>query len=332
MAKGPTTTGGTTSSVGTQTGQTQGVQTAAPWSAAQPLLSTVANDAMSAYKSGVGSLPYTSSMVTPMATQTTQGLQGTMTAANAAIPSLNAAYQNVAGMVENKGFDPLQQQSVDRLNNIAGGGMLTGNPYIDQVIANSSRDIQRAGQMNASGAGRYGSGGYQAVTQRQVGDMSAKMRAEDYARERGYMQDAIGSVFNAGQQRISNIAALPGQLQSAYQATLDPYKSMIGVGGAYEDLATRQAADQRRIFDETQAQPWSHIARLQGIANPMASLGGTTTNTGSTTGTTVAAGTQGSSTTAGQAPLWQRLLGGAVAGYGATGSAVGAAAGAATAA
>ena len=243
MATGPTTSGGSTSSVGTQTGQT--LATTAPWQPIQPLLTQVAGDALSAYRSGIGSQPYTSSMVTPFSAQTTQGMQGTMNAANAAIPGFNQAYQNVAGLAGQGGFDPLQQQSVDRLQNIAGGGMLTGNPYIDQVIGNTSRDIQRAGQMNASGAGRYGCGGYQGATQRAVGDVSSQMRAEDYARERGYMQDAIGSVFNAGQQRIANIAALPGQMQGAYQAQLDPYKSMLGVGGMYEDLASRQIADQK---------------------------------------------------------------------------------------
>lgn len=331
MAKGPTTTGGTTSSVGTQTGQSQGVQTNAPWLPAQPMLGTIANDALAAYKSGVGSQPYTSSMVTPFSNQTTQGMQGTMATAQGAVPGFQGAYNQVAGLAGNRGFDPLQQQSVSQLQNIAAGGMLTGNPYIDQVIGNTSRDIQQAGKMNASGAGRFGSGGYQGATQRAVGDVSSQMRMQNYNTERGYQQDALGSVFNAGQQRIANIAALPGQMQSAYQASLDPYKSMMGVGGMYEDLASRQIADQKRIYDEQQAQPWNQLARLQGIAYPMAQLGGTQATTGSSTQTDVKAGTTGTSETAGQAPLWQRMLGGATAGYGATGSGWGAAAGAATA-
>ena len=273
MAKGPSTIGGTTSSVGVQTGQTQGVQTNAPWGPAQPMLGTIANDALAAYKSGVGSQPYTSSMVVPFSNQTTQGLQGTMGTAHLAAPQFQGAYQQVAGLATNQGFDPLQQQSVTQLQNIAGGGMLTGNPYIDKVIASTSQDITRAGQMNASGAGRYGSGGYQGVTQRAVGDVSNQMRMANYDKERGYMQDAIGSVFNAGQQRIQNIAALPGQMQSAYQASLDPYKSMMGVGGMYEDLASRRIADQKRIFDEQQAQPWAQLGKLQSIAYPMAATG-----------------------------------------------------------
>jgi hypothetical protein len=329
MATSATTGGGTTSSVGTQTGQTQGIQTNAPWQPAQGALTQILGDAQSAYQSGIGSQPYTSSMVVPFSNQTTQGMQGTMGTALGAIPGFNNAYNQVAGLAANQGVDPLQQFSIDRLQNIAGGGMLTGNPYIDQVIGNTSRDIQRAGQLNASGAGRYGSGGYQGATQRAVGDVSSQMRMQDYNTERGYMQTALGDVYNAGQQRIANIAALPGQMQGAYQAQLDPYKSMMGVGGMYEDLASRQLTDQKRIYDEQQNQPWNQIARLQGIAAPIAQLGSQGTTAGSSIGTTLNTGASGTSSTEGQAPLWQRMLGGAVSGYGATGSPWGAAAGAA---
>ena len=328
MATGPTTGGNIGSSVGTQLGQAQGVQTSAPWQPAQPALTNILGDATAAYQSGVGSQPYTSSMVVPFSNQTTRGMQGVMGAAFGAVPQFNNAYQQVAGLAANHGFDPLQQQSVDRLQTIASGGMMTGNPYIDQVIGNTSRDIQRSGMLNASGAGRYGSGGYQGATQRAVGDVSSQMRMQNYDTERGYMQSALGDVFNAGQQRIANIAALPGQMQSAYQAKLDPYKSMMGIGGMYEDLASRQIADRKRIFDEQQAQPWAQMGKLQQIAQPIGGMGSTQTTAGSTLGSTYGTQSGGTSSTEGQAPLWQRMLGGAVSGYGATQSPLGALAGA----
>ena len=74
----------------------------------------------------------------------------------------------------------------------------------------------------------------------------------------------------------------------------------------------------KRIYDEQQAQPWAQMGRLAGIANPMATMGGV--QAGSTIGTALQGGTTGASSTAGQAPLWQRVAGGALSGAGATGS------------
>jgi hypothetical protein len=246
-----------------------------PWGAAQPALKTGLEDAQKLYKSGVGSQPYTGSTVVPYAQQTIQGMNNQETVANRYQPRFEEQAGRVYGNAAQGGLNELQRGSVDRLQGMAGGSMLTGNPYIDQVIGNTSEDIGKSSNLMASAAGRYGSGGHQGVIADAVGDVSSKMRMQNYDTERGYMQDAIGSLFNAGQQQQNNINANTGAMSDAYQAAMAPANTLQSIGGAYEDLQGRTMNDQMRIFSEMQNAPWQQIGRLQGVASGAGTMGGT---------------------------------------------------------
>src|SRR5688500_8789176 len=137
--------------------------TSAPWAAAQPALQQGLTDAMSVYKSGVGSQPNTMSTVVPFAKQTTQGMNQMQTGANAALPAFQNQFNAVKANAAQGGLNALQQGAVDRLTPMADGSMLNANPYIDELIGNSSRDISGASNLMASAAGRYGSGAHQNV-------------------------------------------------------------------------------------------------------------------------------------------------------------------------
>lgn len=247
-----------------------------PWKAAQPSLQLGLNDAQSAYKSGIGSQPFMGSTVVPYAKQTQQGL-GQMQAMADTVNkqgTFQNAYNQVAWNAAKGGLNDLQRGAVNRLTPMADGSMLNANPYIDKVIDNSSRDIAGASNLMASAAGRYGSGGHQNVTEKNIGDMSSNLRYQNYGDERTRQMDAIGSLFNAGQQQQSNINAAPGAMANAYGAMMTPSQTMMDVGSSYEDLFGRQLNDQLRIFNEQQNQPWNQIGRLNAIASGAGQMGG----------------------------------------------------------
>jgi hypothetical protein len=270
------------------------------------------NAANETFQSGIGSQPYTASMVTPFAQQSIDAFNNMTGLANQFQPGMTAGMQGVTGLTGENGLNQLQDQSVagfqqmaadpsglnamqqqqaNWLNPIASGGQMSGNPYLDEVIKRSSADITGANQLLASGAGRYGSGGHQGVTDKAIADMSAPLRYTDYATQQQRMDQAIkdygalgttgfgqrrevlGDVFNAGQQQWGNIANLPGQLAAGYNTAMMPSQTLRTVGGEYEDLMSKNITDQRRIFDERQAQPWSQIAKLNAIMGGTGALG-----------------------------------------------------------
>lgn len=218
----------------------------------QPGVSDILGPAKSIMNSGTAWKPNTTSQVTPFSRQTRTGLTGMQHNAQGATPAFHANFGRVNATLGDGGLNDLQDQQVGRLQSQASGGMLQNNPYLDEVINRTSQDIGNASNLAASAAGRYGSGAHQGVTQDAVGDMSAKLRYDDYGRERGYMQDAIGSLFNAGTTQRNNILGGTQQLQSAYDATNDPSRTMLGVGSAFENKNSQVLADQDRIFREKQ--------------------------------------------------------------------------------
>lgn len=88
----------------------------------------------------------------------------------------------------------------------------------------------------------------------------------------GNLSSAQGNLFNMGQQGFNNIGA-------AYQGMQAPWQTMAGIGSQYEDLGTRQMNDRNRIFDSMNSMPWEQLARLNGIASGVGSLGGSQSGT-----------------------------------------------------
>jgi hypothetical protein len=247
----------------------------APWKAAQPAMKTALGDAQNIYKSGEAFKPYTGSTVVPFANQTIQGMNNMQGAAERAQGAFNQNFGNVSAMANDGGLNDLQRGSVDRLKSMADGSMMNANPFMEDVIKRTSQDIAGSTNLMASAAGRYGSGGHQNVLNDSIGDMASQMRLRNYDTERGYMQDAIGSLFNAGQQQRANVYGGTDALMRAFGGQMAPGQALMDVGSNYEDLATRTMNDQLRIFNETQAAPKNAVEWLNAIATGAGSMGGT---------------------------------------------------------
>lgn len=236
-----------------------------------PGMSQLMSNAQGVFNKGSAWAPNTSSMVTPFSTQTKQAMSGMTGAANSSIPAFNQNFSNITGLTQDGGLNDLQDQQVDRLNPIANGDRMNGNPYLDDLIKRSGDDIRYQQGAIASGAGRYGSGGHEGVLSKAIGDMSGNLRYQNYGDEANRQMDAIGSLFNAGTQQRQNVAAGTGQLSDAYNAKLSPFNTLSQVGAKNEDLYSRTLADKARIFSEKQN---AQTAPINWLANLLGAAGG----------------------------------------------------------
>ncbi len=304
-----------------------------------PFMDDVLGSAKTVFNSGNAWAPDTSSHVTPFAKQTTAGLTGLQNfATGQVIPlaqqNLGRVQSAVAGLGSNgltdlqdqqvnrlqpiasgNGMNAEQQHAYDLLNPIASGQDRQNNPYLEDVIKRSGQDIAGANALTASGAGRYGSGMAQDVTERNIGDMSSNLRFNDYNNQQGRMDnainqlfgmgttgmgqktDAIGSLYNAGQQGLGNIEGGTAALNDAFAQRADPYKTMLGIGQQYQDQNQKVINDKARIFGETQNAQTAPIDYLASLAQKFQG-GSTVQNTSQPNN------------------MMQNVIGGAIGGYG----------------
>lgn len=202
--------------------------------------------------------------------QTEQALAQQETLATGAQPTLQAAQQ-------------AYQASLGQIGQTAAGGFLQGNPYQQAMLAAATRPLtQQFGEQVLPGvaslysrAGRYGSGameralgGATEAYGRALGDVSANIVGQDYARERGLQQQA-----QMGQ------AALAQAAPAFYQQQFLPSQTLAQVGAAREAIAAQPLQEQMARFQFGQQQPiqslMSYLSSVYGT--PLASYGQQTT-------------------------------------------------------
>ena len=202
--------------------------------------------------------------------QTEQALAQQEALATAAQPTLQQAQQ-------------AYQASLGQLGQTAAGGFLQGNPYQQAMLAAATRPLtQQFGEQVLPGvaslysrAGRYGSGameralgGATEAYGRALGDVSANIVGQDYARERGLQQQA-----QMGQ------AALAQAAPAFYQQQFLPSQTLAQVGAAREAIAAQPLQEEMARFQFGQQQPiqslMSYLSSVYGT--PLASYGQQTT-------------------------------------------------------
>jgi hypothetical protein len=159
----------------------------------------------------------------------------------------------------------------------AGGGFLGVNPFLQGAIASATRPVMQQFQEQTlpgiqsafSAAGRYGSGAQtraigqaQEAASRAIGDISASMTAQDYARERALQQQSIGQQAVLGQMAPSFFA----------QQFL-PSEQLAQIGASREAIAAKPLQEQISRFQFQQQLPYSQLqSYLSAVyGNPMAS-------------------------------------------------------------
>jgi hypothetical protein len=136
-------------------------------------------------------------------------------AANVLRPGFEAATANNSTLL------PRINSALDYSQGVMNGNYLNGNPYLQNVINASNRDVTSGVDSKFEGAGRYGSGDYAGVLARALADNENKLRYADYAQERQYQNQAPGQL--AGLTGVS--ASLP---QAAGNTYAEAIRGLLG--------------------------------------------------------------------------------------------------------
>jgi hypothetical protein len=136
-------------------------------------------------------------------------------AANTLQPGYDAAVKNNASLM------PRINSALDYSQGVMNGNYLNGNPYLQDVIDNSNRDITTGVDSQFEGAGRYGSGDFAGVLARQLANNENNIRYANYAQERQYQNAAPGQL--AGLIGVSS--ALP---QAAGNTYAEAVRGLVG--------------------------------------------------------------------------------------------------------
>jgi len=165
------------------------------------------------------------------------------------------------------------------LEKTAKGDFLSGSPYRDAMISAATRPLtQQFGEQvlpgissQYSAAGRYGSGAMQRAQERAtegytraLGDVSATITAQDYARERGFQEAAK-----------RDVGTYARTLPSLYQGFLAPSETLARVGGMREAISAQPLAESMQRFEFGQRQPYEQLSGFLGsiYGSPLSSRG-----------------------------------------------------------
>jgi hypothetical protein len=176
-----------------------------------------------------------------------------------------------------QGAQQAYQQAMAGVGQTAGGAFLGGSPFRDQMIQAATRPLMQqfeqqtlpALQSAFSRAGRYGSGAQtraigqaQEASSRAIGDVTSAISAADYARERGFQEQALGRQ-----------AGLAGLAPEIYQQQFLPSSQLARLGEAREQISSMPLQEDIQRFQFAQQLPYQQFQSfLSGVyGTPLAS-------------------------------------------------------------
>ena len=116
--------------------------------------------------------------------------------------------------------NPLVTQAQNEIGATLGGDYLReGNPHTTALTNRIAGDVRQGVDSSFAGAGRYGSGLHAQSLARGIGDAVAPIHYQNYARERGAMQDAAQLAPGLAREDYADIGQLAnvGQVREAKQ-------------------------------------------------------------------------------------------------------------------
>lgn len=159
-------------------------------------------------------------------------------------PYQTGAYNAIAQRAA--GGSPVINAASGEVQRSLSGGYLNSNPYLDAMVDRSAADIRRNMQAIEGQTAGYGNTGLAEVTARAIGDASSRIRGEDYARERGFMQNALGMALPLGNQDYTDA------------------QQLITAGNAFQGQEQRGLDDAYTRFQEARDYPRQQLGVLGG--------------------------------------------------------------------
>lgn len=107
---------------------------------------------------------------------------------DSAAATLKPAYD--ASLAQANKFLPQLDKASGYYGDVLDGKFMGGNPWLSEMIANTNSDVTDGVASEFMNAGRYGSGYNQKILADALARNTTGLRYQDYATERGYMDDA----------------------------------------------------------------------------------------------------------------------------------------------
>jgi hypothetical protein len=286
-----------------------------PWAPVSQDMLDIASGARGLYQSNPTGLGATSQQAAQGLTQMADFYASRAEGMNASDVARNA----VIGMLRDKTLQDrgkaiynTQSASEANLQDTASGKYLTGsNPYLDELIAKSTRDASNQVASRFAASGRYGSGNFATALADTTGRIATEARAADYEQERARQMQANQQIDAAKMARMglanqttgaalqlkSGLSQMAPSIDQARQnLSYMPYLTKLGVG---------------QIQDEA---PWKTLGLYAGVEGPLAQAFGEQTAESQSHATRVTdetkQGYENKKTTQEDSPL-KSLLGGA---------------------
>lgn len=307
------------SSPPTRNQTTTTVQNNEPPAYAKPALEKASKESLRLYDEGKGFKPFQESLVVDFSDPTKQMQSGLLAKADQFEGDLTRPMDFARDTLDRGGYNDQQTAALGQLQNIAtGGAMGTDDTAFRNVLAESQQAAVDAVNDMAMRNGRVGSAAHQGIVAKNVGDVTSRALMGQLAQDRARQDNAIQSLFNAGQQGQTNMMGAANYIPAAFDATMAADQVRGGVGSMYEDLATRELNDEARLFDANQNEEINRLANFSALASGAGRMGGTSTSTATGPGQYQPS----------QPSALQRGLGGAMMGFGGGGGLLGAGLGA----
>lgn len=236
---------------------------------------------------------YPGSTVVPYAQQTTQGLDMIQQNAQGGAVGLPEAYD--ASMRAMSGNNPAMAYADQFAQGTSSGQQAmqafmpgASNPYLDQMWESGKSKVSDAVNSQFAGAGRFGANAaYGGALTEGLGDLYTGIYAPAYENERNrQMQaastllssqmsgaDLLGGLYSQGNADAARAQAL---LPSLYQYGEMPGQSMVGVGGAYENLAREYLDADINRWNYDQNAEWDNLQRYANMMNGLPDFSGQT--------------------------------------------------------
>jgi hypothetical protein len=139
---------------------------------------------------------------------------------------------------------PVSDAASSELTRTLSGGYLNNNPYLDQLVDQSSRDVMRNMDVLQARSGSFGNSGVYQNTAQELGDVSARIRGTDYANERQRMVSSIGLAPTIANQDYTDA------------------QQLLAAGQGFRGFEQQNLDDQYRRFQEAQNYPQQQLATL----------------------------------------------------------------------
>ena len=281
-------------------------QNSEPWSQSQPYLQDIFRNAQNQYRQGAEYYP--GSTVVPFSPTTQQGMSGLQDHFSASNPvgydQAMGAVSSVAGSNQNNPHVS-NIQNAGAAQNTAGTGVFNdfaqngvNNPFLDAQFDRAAERVRDNTAAMFSKAGRYGSVAHQDQLSDSLGDMATNFYGQAYNQDQnrrfGAAQQLAGMQQGDLARNLSGATAAAGVGQNANQqalqaATMFPAlnsyaqandRGMLELGAMQEGKAAQHLQDSMDRWNFGQNAGWDLLSRYNQTIQPIAAMGGSSTQTG----------------------------------------------------